>query len=218
VVRVKFKDKKQFESCWVKDISNGGIFLRTQTPAALFGKLNVVIELPGGDTVDLQGEVVRVVLPEHAGPGVSAGMGVQFTDLNREKRAALESYLGLTVVGPQRRADSPTVAEVAAPPRAAGLEDMAQMMRRLLWLCADADVLARCDYFEVLGLEPLASNGDVREVCGVLRALLDPGGLPDGVKGGDDRFRRLQLVIDDIEATLCDPRRRAAHAQAHGRR
>jgi len=96
VVRVKFKDRRQFESCWLKDISNGGIFLRTQTPAALFGKLQVVLELPNGDTVELQGEVVRVVAPQQAGAGVAAGMGVQFVDLDAEKRSMLESYLGFT--------------------------------------------------------------------------------------------------------------------------
>ena len=96
VVRVKFKDRRQFESCWLKDISNGGIFLRTQTPAALFGKLQVVLELPNGDTVELQGEVVRVVAPQQAGAGVAAGMGVQFVDLDADKRSQLESYLGFT--------------------------------------------------------------------------------------------------------------------------
>jgi uncharacterized protein (TIGR02266 family) len=95
-VRVKFKDRRQFESCWLKDISAGGIFLRTQTPAALFGKLAVVLELPNGDSVELTGEVVRVVAPQQAGPGVAAGMGVQFVDLDAEKRSQLEAYLGFT--------------------------------------------------------------------------------------------------------------------------
>jgi uncharacterized protein (TIGR02266 family) len=95
-VRVKFKDRRQFESCWLKDISAGGIFLRTQTPAALFGKLQVVLELPNGDSVELSGEVVRVVAPQQAGPGVAAGMGVQFIDLDAEKRSQLEAYLGFT--------------------------------------------------------------------------------------------------------------------------
>ena len=95
-MRVKFKDKRQFESCWVKDISNGGIFLRTQTPVALFGRLTIVLELPNGDSVELQGEVVRVVPPEQAGPGVAAGMGVQFVDLTPAKRELLENYLGGT--------------------------------------------------------------------------------------------------------------------------
>ncbi len=96
-MRVKFKDRRQFESCWVKDISNGGIFLRTQTPAALFGKLLVVLELPNGDSVELTGEVVRVVPPQDATNGVAAGMGVQFVDLDADKRSMLESYLGHTM-------------------------------------------------------------------------------------------------------------------------
>ena len=33
--RVRFADKKQFERCYLKDISRGGIFLRTQKPAPL---------------------------------------------------------------------------------------------------------------------------------------------------------------------------------------
>jgi uncharacterized protein (TIGR02266 family) len=126
VVRVKFKDRRQFESCWLKDISNGGIFLRTQTPAALFGQLSVVLELPNGDTVELLGEVVRVVAPREAQQGVAAGMGVQFVDLDVEKRAQLEAYLGFT----QPIAVPDGLAALAPPPstpgrRISALEDPA---------------------------------------------------------------------------------------------
>jgi uncharacterized protein (TIGR02266 family) len=243
VVRVKFKDRRQFESCWLKDISNGGIFLRTQTPAALFGKLQVVLELPNGDTVELQGEVVRVVAPQQAGPGVAAGMGVQFVDLNQEKRAQLESYLGFTqpVALPDGFAAMKTPAELETlpplgtitpargaplpartskpPPPVVAIEDMVQGLRRLLWLCADPAALADADYYEVLGIPAGSTGTQIADACAVLRTLIDPQLEPPGVeKVSSARFRDLRRVLDDIEMTLLDIGRRARYDGMRRRR
>jgi uncharacterized protein (TIGR02266 family) len=126
VVRVKFKDRKQFETMWVKDLSNGGIFLRTSSAAPVFSRMTVVLELPGGEgqQVELSGEVVRVVTPADAAAGMAPGMGVQFTDLTPEKRRLLESYLGAAAPGGDEldlEAPPPSTSAKAtpAPPRAA---------------------------------------------------------------------------------------------------
>jgi uncharacterized protein (TIGR02266 family) len=255
IVRVRFRDKKQFENCWIKDISHGGIFLRTHTPAPLFARLVVALELPTGDVIEVAGEVVRLVKPEQASAGVAAGMGVQFTDLSAEKREKLEAFLGHTLIGvpapvesrppspatpgaltaaaaPVGQAAPPSAASVRAPasaptlvgdrsvsgeappaaPAPSGVEEMAQTLRRLLWLCGDAAALGRADYYGVLGVLPSSRVERIREVCGFVRALLDPTGVPDHVPPASaKRFEDLALLLGKIETTLCDPKQRAAY-------
>jgi hypothetical protein len=158
-------------------------------------------------------------------------MGVQFVGVTPEQRRHIESYLGYTVPGPlPGMVAPPPVAPppVAPPPVAppsrpgpeAALEEMAQALRRLLWLCADPEALRAADYYEVVGVAPDARGERIREACAVLRSLLDPLGVPDhvvpGGPGGPARFEELLLVLAQIEATLTDPARRAAYDRRRG--
>ncbi len=219
VVRVKFKDKAQFRSCYVKDISRNGIFLRTSTPLPVFEKITVVLELPDGQTIDLHGEVVHAIQPEQAGPGAAAGMGVQFGDLTPAIRERLESYLDRmkSRPPPEGGLDGRTVRPGGGPrPHgiAADLEQLVHGLRRLLWICADATQLASADYYELLGLPPTAAEAEVRSACGVLRILLDPSNAPPGVDSEPARFSALLMMLEEIEDCLTDPRRRAAYDEA----
>lgn len=229
VVRVRFKDKKQVRTSYAKDISRGGIFLRTKTPLPVFEQLAIVLELPDGQEVELKGEVVHAVPPDRAAAaGIEAGMGVQFVDLTADKRARLEEYLARarTVVPPPPDA-SPTrrpgevdrrdvLAHLAG---VTGVEDLVHALRRLAWMCADATQLASCDYYELLGVEPNASAETIRGACDVLRALCDPANPPPGVASGEEgtRFQAVTIVLEEIEACLTDPRRRAEYDVASRR-
>lgn len=211
VVRVKFKNKKQFRSCWVKDISRNGIFLRTATPLPVFERITVVLELPDGQEMELHGDVVHAIPPSQAGPGAAAGMGVQFGDLTADKRAILELYLERMRTLPPRGAldrntlrpgeldrntlrpselDQNTVRpselnrNTVRPGElvaAASMEDMLQALRRLLWLCADAAELSAADYYQLLGVPPDATRARISAACQVMRILLDPQSAPEGV-------------------------------------
>lgn len=223
-MRVRFRDKKQFEGCWVKDISNGGIFLRTQSPPELFTRITVILELPTGTTVELAGEVVRVVKPEEAKKGTLAGIGVQFTDLTPDKREQLEVYLGRTIpvstrLPPPPAATAPVApAPVARPSRSTSPpapEAMVQALRRVLWLAGDADALAQADYYQLLGVARDARVEEIREACDVLRALLDDTVPPDGVAAGGERLVALTRVLAHVEMTLVDARLRAAYDRTH---
>jgi uncharacterized protein (TIGR02266 family) len=115
--RVRFADKKQFERCYLKDISRGGIFLRTVKPAPLDSPIQVTLELPGGSEVKLNGTVVHCLAPEQARPGQQPGLGVQFNDLTSKVRTLLEGLL-LELSSPRIDAPVPPTA-AAAPGRAA---------------------------------------------------------------------------------------------------
>ncbi|MBI5482035.1 MAG: PilZ domain-containing protein [Deltaproteobacteria bacterium] len=114
--RVRFSDRKQFERCYLKDISRGGIFLRTLKPAPLEAPIEVTLELPGGREVKLNGTVVHCLPPEQARPGQQPGLGVQFNDLNARVRKLLE---GLLVELSSPRIDAPAPPSPAAAPRPA---------------------------------------------------------------------------------------------------
>jgi uncharacterized protein (TIGR02266 family) len=118
--RVRFVDKKQFEHCYLKDISRGGIFLRTTKPAPLDSPIQVTLELPGGREVKLNGTVVHCLAPEDARPGQQPGLGVQFTDLSGSVRTLLEGLI-LELSSPRIAAPAPPAAAVTlagAPGRA----------------------------------------------------------------------------------------------------
>jgi uncharacterized protein (TIGR02266 family) len=114
--RVRFVDKKQFERCYLKDLSRGGIFLRTLKPAPLDAPIQVTLELPGGREVKLNGTVVHCLAPDQAQPGQQPGLGVQFTDLTSPVRKVLE---GLLVELSSPRLDAPAPPPVVAGPAAA---------------------------------------------------------------------------------------------------
>jgi uncharacterized protein (TIGR02266 family) len=117
--RVRFVDRKQFERCFTKDISRGGIFLRTSKPSALDSPVEVTLELPGSREVKLHGIVVHCIAPDEVQPGQQAGLGVQFSDLTPKVRKGLEGVLA-ELSSP--RLDAPVPPEptpAAAPGRAA---------------------------------------------------------------------------------------------------
>jgi uncharacterized protein (TIGR02266 family) len=228
VVRVRFKNKKQFQKSYCKDISNNGIFLRTTSPRPVFEQLTVVLELPGEIRVELQGVVVHVVPPEKAGGHhVLPGMGVQFTDLDAKKRGLLEGFLEAKTVPPgtydtgDKTVRPGVLPRLSAPPAAAASlvsTDPKAELLRLLWLCADATALASCDAYALLGLADGASPADVRAACTRLRALCDPARPPPGVSGEASRMHAMVVVLADLEDCLTSPDRRAAYHAARATR
>jgi hypothetical protein len=73
-----------------QDIGVGGIFLRTDSPGALWKKALVILDLPAGKKYEITGEVVRRVTPEKAAEtGQPAGMVIAFDDTSRNKRKEL---------------------------------------------------------------------------------------------------------------------------------
>jgi uncharacterized protein (TIGR02266 family) len=69
------------------DISQGGMFVRTEEPPARGERITVSITLPEGGTLELEGEVVHVVEARAGGP--RPGFGVQFVGLTAERKSAL---------------------------------------------------------------------------------------------------------------------------------
>ena len=199
VVRVKFQNKRQLKQTWIKDISKGGIFLRTQTPLEPYEKVTVVLELPDGEEIELTGTVVHATPPKEPGDG-NAGMGVQFLDLTPEKRKRVDSFLQ------RNRSVVPTS---GAPP---AMEAVAQALRRMVWSACDPQALGEADHYQLLGLRPDATIEQIKERLAILRVLMDPVAVPDGMDNFDaERVIALAATLAEIESVLTDPRRRSEY-------
>ncbi len=76
-----------------EDVSFGGLFLKTDTPAPLHQLVKVRLVLPVGDrALRAHGMTVHVVEPHHAS-GRTPGMGIQFYGLDRETRDAWDAFV-----------------------------------------------------------------------------------------------------------------------------
>ncbi len=92
-VRVRFRNWSEFRTLYTRDISRGGMFLRTASPLLTGAAVQVSLTLPDERQLDLRARVVHVVPPgTHGKP---AGMGLRFLDMNDERKAQIEKLLEL---------------------------------------------------------------------------------------------------------------------------
>jgi type IV pilus assembly protein PilZ len=90
---VAYRTVDGFITDWAVNISQGGIFINTRNPLPVGTTVRLIISLP--DTsfpFDLTGRVTRV--SEFANPDNQVpGMGVEFVDVDRDKRARIERFV-----------------------------------------------------------------------------------------------------------------------------
>jgi type IV pilus assembly protein PilZ len=82
-----------FITDWAVNISRGGIFINTRNPLAVGSVVRLIVSLP--DAVfpfDLTGRVIRVHAYDPEGDQVP-GMGLEFIDVDEEKRSRLERFV-----------------------------------------------------------------------------------------------------------------------------
>jgi len=94
-VEVHFKSFDQFYKEYTRNISKGGIFIKSATPLPPQSVLEIKIFLPGEkNPVDTVGEVVHTIEPEVAKErGWDPGMGVHFVDFPETMQNRLEEYV-----------------------------------------------------------------------------------------------------------------------------
>lgn len=89
-VEVRVASQEAFRSSYLRDLSMGGLFVRSRQPLAQ--GTAVVVELAVEDhlPVRLRGEVMR---QEHAADGTARGFGVRFSTVDAETQQALQEIL-----------------------------------------------------------------------------------------------------------------------------
>jgi uncharacterized protein (TIGR02266 family) len=90
---VAYRTVDGFITDWAVNISRGGIFINTRNPLAVGAVVRLIVSLPDAAfPFDLTGRVIRT----HAYDPDSdemAGMGIEFMDVDEEKRARLERFV-----------------------------------------------------------------------------------------------------------------------------
>ena|SRR5579871_867550 len=90
---VAYRTVDGFITDWAVNISRGGIFINTRNPLAVGTTVRLIISLP--DTAfpfDLTGRVMRVNEFDNPSNQVP-GMGIEFVDVDDEKRARIERFV-----------------------------------------------------------------------------------------------------------------------------
>jgi type IV pilus assembly protein PilZ len=90
---VVYRSVGGFLSDWATDISQVGIFINSRSPLPVGTTVKVTVQIPGTTfPCVLTGRVARVVEWE-AGAERDPGMGIEFTDVDRDKRARIEAFV-----------------------------------------------------------------------------------------------------------------------------
>jgi type IV pilus assembly protein PilZ len=90
---VAYRTVDGFITDWAVNISRGGIFINTRNPLSVGTTVRLIISLP--DTAfpfDLKGKVIRVNEFDNPSNQVP-GMGIEFLDVDDEKRARIERFV-----------------------------------------------------------------------------------------------------------------------------
>jgi uncharacterized protein (TIGR02266 family) len=89
--QVRFFEWDHARTVVARDLSAGGIFLRSATPLAEGKLLTLRVELPGvRESFTALARVVRTV---RGGPLREAGMGLEFIDVSSHDRRLIDSYV-----------------------------------------------------------------------------------------------------------------------------
>jgi uncharacterized protein (TIGR02266 family) len=90
---VAYRTVDGFITDWAVNISRGGIFINTRNPLPVGSVVRLIISLPDAAfPFDLTGRVIRVQ-PHDPQADQTSGMGIEFMDVDDEKRARLERFV-----------------------------------------------------------------------------------------------------------------------------
>jgi type IV pilus assembly protein PilZ len=90
---VAYRTVDGFITDWAVNISRGGIFINTRNPLSVGSVVRLIISLPDAAfPFDLTGRVIRVQ-PHDPQSDQTSGMGIEFIDVDDEKRARLERFV-----------------------------------------------------------------------------------------------------------------------------
>jgi uncharacterized protein (TIGR02266 family) len=89
-VEVRIASRESLKASYLRDLSLGGLFVRSRQPLATGTHVVVELSVEQRPAVRLRGEVVR---QEQNSDGTSRGFGVRFSTVDDETRVALETIL-----------------------------------------------------------------------------------------------------------------------------
>jgi Tfp pilus assembly protein PilZ len=164
LIEYRLEGRDDLRILWVRNISNGGLFLVTDDPPPLGTRLQIALRVPGAGRLALLGEVVHIIDRKKATEqGIKAGAGVQFTSLSEDQKQALSAY----IEGFAERLSTETgdISDILAPSSsqdASGLELVREARR----------ILESKDHYVALDLRPDAEAAEIEQRILSLRSSL----------------------------------------------
>lgn len=94
-VRLQIATRERFRRRFLRDLSQGGVYIRTQSVEPVGSEVRLELWPPGWDLpLRVRGEVVRVAIADDEAAGPTAvGMGVQFKEVGPKNRELLAELL-----------------------------------------------------------------------------------------------------------------------------
>jgi uncharacterized protein (TIGR02266 family) len=95
-----YKDDQAFLSAYTRNISTGGLFIKTDKPLRLGDQFLLKLQVPAiPEPLKVSCEVAWVRGPAEASGKEPAGMGLKFIEMSKGDREALKQYLGKITKG-----------------------------------------------------------------------------------------------------------------------
>lgn len=100
---VDFSTLDVVASSYVLNLSQGGVFIQSDSPLPLDAEVELVLRLPSGSPVQARGRVVWNHDLTRETPDAARGSGIQFLDIAPSDRALLEDYIRSLAQPAERR-------------------------------------------------------------------------------------------------------------------
>ena len=92
-IEIMFKEKGSFIKSYMRNVSNGGIYIKTDTPLPVDGRVNLKMKLPDiAESMDIQGRVVWTN-PKSGNNAFPPGMGIQFVTIRTDHKAVIDGFV-----------------------------------------------------------------------------------------------------------------------------
>ena len=92
-IDILFKESGAFVRSYMLNVSNGGLFLKTEKPLAIDTAVTMLIRMPGQtEPMEIQGRVVWSN-PRGKNTAFPCGMGIQFTKIQPEHVRVIEDFI-----------------------------------------------------------------------------------------------------------------------------
>lgn len=88
-----FKEFGAFIKVYMLNVTNGGLFIKTDTPLPLDAPVILNLKLPGEtDIMEIEGKVIWIN-PKGRKNSFPKGMGIQFIKMSDENKEKIESFV-----------------------------------------------------------------------------------------------------------------------------
>lgn len=93
-LKVRCASWRDFAELYATDVSQGGMFIQSDSPLPIMTELEIELALPEGHMVQLKARVVHVIDAEQAGREKRLpGVGVQFIDLDQTRKRQIQQLV-----------------------------------------------------------------------------------------------------------------------------